>query len=613
MPLAKGQTLNNRYRIVALLGQGGFGAVYRAWDLNLQKSCAVKENFSTTSEAQAQFTLEARWLANLHHSNLPRVIDHFLLPQGQYLVMDFVEGEDLDQILTQRGPVSPDLAVTWISQITEVLDYLHSQNPPVIHRDIKPANIRITPQGKALLVDFGIAKEYDPVSHTARAARAVTEGFSPPEQYGFGHSDHRADLYALGATLYALLVGYPPPESVQRTIGARLQSPRTLNPAITPAIEAAILKALELVPDARFQSAFEFQRALMAPTYFHTVTPTPTLAPSTVAPALPTTAPKNVLPLAIVAVMSVLLTLVGATWFFQSFNAPTSSPPTEARVVAASTTEPTKPPTEPPTESPTDTPTRPIDTNTPVSQMPEIGPTQVSAIDGMVMVFVPQGNFPMGSADSNNEADDGQKPQHTVFLEAFWIDRTEVTNEKYKLCADKGGCQALIKNSSATRELYFNNPQYSNYPVVYVSWGEARVYCKWAGRRLPTEAEWEKAARGTDGRNYPWGNNAPDSSLLNFNSTDTTPVGSYPQGASAYGGLDMVGNVWEWVSSLYWSYPYDAGDGRENPNSTSMRVVRGGSWANTDTYVDAAFRGRFAPTIQLSGVGFRCAADSSGE
>jgi serine/threonine protein kinase len=219
MPLISGQILNTRYRIVKLLGQGGFGAVYRAWDLNLNRPCAIKENLETAPEAQQQFQREAQMLSNLHHPNLPRVIDYYFISgQGQYLVMDFVEGEDLQSILDNAGSTLTESQVLpWIRQVCDALSYLHHQNPPIIHRDVKPRNIIITPAGQAMLVDFGIAKRYDPQSKTTMGARAVTPGYSPNEQYGHGTTDSISDIYALGATLYTLLTNQVPVESVQRT------------------------------------------------------------------------------------------------------------------------------------------------------------------------------------------------------------------------------------------------------------------------------------------------------------------------------------------------------------------------------------------------------------
>jgi serine/threonine protein kinase len=264
MPLSTGLVLNNRYRIVKLLGQGGFGAVYRAWDLNLNAPCALKESLTTSPESIKQFSLEARLLANLRHINLPAVIDHFIVEgQGQYLVMDYVEGEDLQQMLKRiNGPLPEGQVLAWISQVCDTLTYLHSQNPPVIHRDIKPANIKITPQGQVKLVDFGIAKEYRPSQKTTKGARAVTPGYSPPEQYGKGLTDPRTDIYAVGATLYTVLTCQAPVESLELELGHQLPGPRQLNPSISPATETAILKSLQLAPEHRFQTAVELKAAL---------------------------------------------------------------------------------------------------------------------------------------------------------------------------------------------------------------------------------------------------------------------------------------------------------------------------------------------------------------
>ena len=266
MPLQTGQVFNNRYRIVKLLGQGGFGAVYRAWDSNLNKPCALKENLDVSPEAQRQFTREATVLANLSHPNLPRVTDHFILPgQGQYLVMDFVEGDDLASILKQRGPVPPEQAIAWIMQVADALSYLHTRQPPVVHRDIKPANIRLTPDGRAMLVDFGLVKIYNAQLRTTMGARAVTPGYAPPEQYGHGSTDARSDLYALGATLYNILTGQDPLESVQRMSGAQMRPVNQINPRINPAVGAAIERAMRLDPNQRFQTVAEFKAAISTP------------------------------------------------------------------------------------------------------------------------------------------------------------------------------------------------------------------------------------------------------------------------------------------------------------------------------------------------------------
>ena len=264
MPLRAGQVLHNRYRIEALLGQGGMGAVYRAWDISLDVPVAIKENLDSSAEARTQFGHEARILARLSHPNLPRVTDHFFIPsQGQYLVMDFVEGEDLGSMLQRLGALPEPQVLTWITQICDALAYLHSQPSPIIHRDIKPTNIKVRIDGKAMLVDFGIAKVYDPKLATTIGAKAVTPGYSPPEQYGIGTTDARSDIYALGATLYHLLTGQAPPESVQRLAEQKqMVAPRQINQQITPLVEQVILKAVEVTTERRFQNIVELRNAL---------------------------------------------------------------------------------------------------------------------------------------------------------------------------------------------------------------------------------------------------------------------------------------------------------------------------------------------------------------
>jgi serine/threonine-protein kinase len=266
MTLETGSVLNNRYRMVKKLGQGGFGAVYRAWDTSLERPCAIKENLGTTDEAQRQFKREATILANVVHPNLPRVTDHFIIPgQGQYLVMDFVEGEDLQSMLERTGgPLPIRQVLSWIGQVCDALSYLHSQNPPIIHRDIKPANIRITPSGQAMLVDFGIAKIFDPHLKTTTGARAVTPGFSPPEQYGQGTTDTRSDIYSLGATLYALLTGQIPPDSVNLISGGAAPRPtQELNRLVPAHVSNAIARAMQVNRTARFENTKELKAALL--------------------------------------------------------------------------------------------------------------------------------------------------------------------------------------------------------------------------------------------------------------------------------------------------------------------------------------------------------------
>jgi len=265
MALATGQVINNRYRIVELLGEGGFGAVYKALDINLDITVAIKENFSANDPSSfRQFAREANLLASLRHPNLPKVTDYFMIPErGQYLVMEYIEGEDLNEKLERSGcPLPEDQVMLWFDQILSALEYLHSQTTPIIHRDIKPENIRVTPRGQAVLVDFGIAKVNEGDKRTTQGARAVTPGYSPFEQYGQAPTDARSDVYAAGATMYTVLTGQTPPESIQRLVDDPLEPPRLLNPSLSPQVEQVILRALAIDPRNRWQSAADLRAAL---------------------------------------------------------------------------------------------------------------------------------------------------------------------------------------------------------------------------------------------------------------------------------------------------------------------------------------------------------------
>ncbi len=255
--------------------------------------------------------------------------------------------------------------------------------------------------------------------------------------------------------------------------------------------------------------------------------------------------------------------------------------------------------------------------------------TRVSPIDGMTLLYIPAGEFLFGARDPDPLALSRERPQQRIYLDAFWIDQTEVTNAMYARCVEAGACSPPQEMGTLTRRHYFDDPNCADYPVVNVTWYDARDYCAWAGRRLPTEAEWEKAARGTDGRIYPWGNEPPTGERANFcdvncpvkiegwqteeddGYAETAPVGSYPAGASPYGVLDMAGNVSEWTADWSGGY-YDLVPGQRNPDAPASgytRVVRGGAWQDHAGSMRVVTH--FALRPDAAGDGFRCAADAN--
>jgi len=280
--LPTGTVLRDRYEIIDLVGHGGMGAVYKADDLRLHgRTCAVKEILpeligapDAGVQAHEQFYREASTLARLDHASLPKVSDFFDQDGREYLVMDFVPGEDLRQLVEDARRrdafLDEQTVLGWGAQLCDALHYLHTQDPPVLHRDIKPANIKLTPRGVVKLVDFGLVKLLQPdESRTVTVVQGRgTVAYTPLEQYGgdTGHTDARSDIFSLGATLYHLLTGQPPADAKQRFLRpGSLIPPRDINARISQQTERAVLKAMSQHPDDRPGSALDFRELLMAP------------------------------------------------------------------------------------------------------------------------------------------------------------------------------------------------------------------------------------------------------------------------------------------------------------------------------------------------------------
>jgi len=266
MDIQPGMMLNKRYRIERILGKGGMGAVYLAFDTSLGIEVAVKCNLSAADESTTQFLREAQLLANLRHPNLPRVIDYFVLEKNQFLVMDFIPGDDLGTLLEREGAQQLEKVLSWAEDLGSALIYLHRQTPPVIHRDIKPANLKLMTNGEVILVDFGIAKAVESHLATAVGATGYTPGFAPPEQYGTSRTGPYTDQFGMAATLYMLLTNQRPVDSVQRALGQAVLTPiRLLNPSLPQNVGNAIEKALEPRPENRFASVADFLQAIKEP------------------------------------------------------------------------------------------------------------------------------------------------------------------------------------------------------------------------------------------------------------------------------------------------------------------------------------------------------------
>ena len=583
MTLVEGQRVHNRYQIASLLGQGGMGAVYRAWDTILDVPVAIKENVMATPASARQFQREGKMMARLRHPNLPRVTDHFVTPDGaQYLVMDYVEGEDLRQMLRRVGPLHEAWVLAWIERVCDALSYLHSQQPPIIHRDIKPSNIKITPRGEVFLVDFGIAKVGDARFRTTTGAAGVTPGFSPPEQYGAGGTDARSDIYALGATLYALLTGRAPPDSVQRSIQeAALPPPQTLRPDLSPAVVSALGAALQTRPTNRPQTVAAFRallRAEVAPRAPQVPEPRAELVPS---------APQGPEPRAV---------------------------PQEGPSVAPSV------------ES---LPSRHTESGLVVATRENLvwllsQPEPPAKIwwekAGMELCLVPAATFLIGSPEGRGRRN--EHPQHSVHLDAYYIGRYPVTQTQYRRFVEEAGHRVpnetpavLFKSCNWDRERQRPPDGNEQHPVVLVSWDDAAAFCEWAGLRLPTEAEWEKAASWDppteSQRMYPWGDEW-DGELCQsfFADGQTTPVGKYsPSGDSPYGCADMTGNVWEWVADWFAkdSYKHSPARNPTGPSKGNQRGVRGGAWDSGRKSQRCTHREKRYPDARFNTVGFRCA------
>jgi serine/threonine-protein kinase len=633
--------LRERYRIIHQLGHGGMGAVYQAMDENLSCVVAVKETFATTDEQRRAFRREAELLANLSHPALPRVTDHFTHGDGQFLVMQFVPGHDLAELLELREQPFPVAKVLdWADQLLDALEDLHSAAPPIIHRDIKPSNLKVTPKGKVLLLDFGLAKGVAGQMSTAdvdsrgRSIYGYTAHYAPLEQMRAAGTDVRSDLYALGATLWTLLTGKVPPDALSRVSEKEDGNPDPLVPAheINPQVSAAVSKvltrAMSLNRNQRQATAADLRNELKnahkesesatkllpqsgtpepsslvpgSPPLGSTMNAQePTSQSSPASPQVPTIrvdSPPAVPTWDRAGVSSTAASFAGEegkqskTGFSFQLRWGRFALIVASVLVIGTSIVVWRATVEQPMRA-----TAPNQTSNRASTTATGNPTAPAG-----MVYVPGGEFMMGRDDG----DEYERPAHKVTVNPFFVDLNEVTRQQYLEFISKTGHAAPANWAGKV----FPGGA-GQQPITDVTWNDAKAYAKWAGKRLPTEEEWEFAARGTDGRRYPWGNDWQSGNANADNASKAlADVGSY-KGASPFGVTDMVGNAWEWTASKLAAYP---GGQLTTQMTGDVRVIRGGSYTESKDEATTTFRRGYPArgNYDYSNTGFRCAKDVS--
>jgi eukaryotic-like serine/threonine-protein kinase len=612
-----------RYRLDRVIGSGGMGVVWQAWDPALERGLAIKllRPEATSKLGSARLVREARALARLQHPNVIAIHDVGELAGDLFIATELVDGESMDR--WQRGRAPGELIAAY-AQAARGLAAAHRLG--LVHRDVKPSNILVGRDGRVRVGDFGLATRApdaaptepgggrpgtpDP-SLTYDGAVVGTPAYMAPEQRDGTPVDARADQFSLCLALAEALVGERPAsdataaELAARGIAAPWQAiarglatrPADRYPDLGPLIAAL---AAWRDPTERFASGDAVREPLAAGNPGASVRAHPWR--------------RRPVPRSRWAVVIGAAFAVALLAYHRSGKARLPPPPIGAAFANKARPD--------------------------ASAQASSALAAARCPEGMVPVSA--GTFQMGSP--NGVGDEDEHPQHQVTLSKYCIDKMEVTVEAYALCVAAKSCSAApitvrwggyseeqVKLYSPFCNVIRDDRQ--NHPINCVDWDQAKAYCAWAGKRLPTEAEWEYAARGSDGRKYPWGNGEPSATRLNacgsecvamakrdlkldwakmYEASDgsetTAPVGRFPDGASPFGALDMAGNVWEWTADWYSAYAGAAVTNPHGANTGEARVIRGGGWyANDAALVRAADRTRIRASYRHTHVGFRCA------
>lgn len=676
-----GTTIAGKYAIESVVGQGGFAIVFRAQHILWKRPVAVKVFTALGDVAEDQrdkllqdFIQEGALLADLSERSTAivqaRDIGMFATSKGEsvpYMVLEWLDGETLETVLEkERADHAPlrslEETVRLLDPVAEALALAHSKG--IAHRDVKPANIFVlsagggnTGGGGVKLLDFGIAKVVQDVQKmgfgkTAGHITSFTPLYGAPEQFNraYGSTGPWTDVFALALVIAEICSGKEPMSGdnlVQLGYAAADEkvrpTPRTLGVATSDDLETIFRKAVAVKPEERYASCADFWNALRAKVLGDRLSsiastrasiagaPAPASSDTlldTVAPASePARGSSSRAPL-LAGVAVAAIALAGGAWLAlhgdKAGGAGASSSSSSARTPTAGPAGPVAP-----------------------ASASSSAAAAVSCPPGMILV--PGGEFFMGSEEK--DALDTEKPPHRVRLTPYCIDELEVTVAQYKECSDRGACRRAGKQNvwpginDAQRKIYdplcnIADPVgQAKHPINCIDWDQAREACESRGGRLPTEAEWEFAARGPDGRVYPWGDEPPSAQLLNacgkecvawqkkhrdpdnapalmYDEDDgfpnTAPVGSFPKGKSRYGLQDVVGNVWEWVADFYADYDKAAATATvtdpKGPSAGTDRVIRGGAWNGAQpSWVRPSFRFHVAPSARSYGFGFRCA------